>query len=112
MLISFGTYQAQENITYDQALEKKHTSRMVLLKFKISLRVSGKTEIQLSGYSTNGNYRRIWPDSGARKRIIHSESLKDSVFQRCIQKRKQMLDAEWSASVINQNLTRHSLPKK
>jgi len=52
-LISFGAINAQENITYEQALEKAFQQNGTLKKFKINFRISGKTERELLGYSAN-----------------------------------------------------------
>lgn len=110
-LISFGAINAQENITYEQALEKAFQQNGTLKnskliseyqeKLKASYLDIPQTEIgaqigQLQGVETDNTF---------------------SIFQRfsfptVYTKRKKMLDAEWNASVINQNLTKAQLKKE
>lgn len=110
-LISFGMMNAQENITYEQALEKAFqqngalkNSRLISEyqeKLKASYLDIPQTEVsaqigQINGVETDNSF------------FISQRFSFPTVYTR----RKQMLDAEWNASVINQNLTKVQLTKE
>lgn len=110
-LVSFGMISAQENITYEQALEKAFqqngtlkNSRLIAEyqeKLKATYLDIPQTEVsaqigQMNGIETDNSFTVLQRFS----------------FPTVYTKRKQMLDAEWSAGVTAQNLTKTQLTKE
>ncbi|REC45305.1 CusA/CzcA family heavy metal efflux RND transporter [Chryseobacterium pennipullorum] len=111
LLISFGSFQAQEPITYEQALEKAFQQNGTLK----NSRLISEYQQQLKGSYLDIPQLEV---SGALGQIQGEETDNSLVisqkfsFPTVYSKRKQMLDAQWMSGVISQRLTKAQLTKE
>ncbi|VXB14746.1 TolC family protein [Chryseobacterium sp. 8AT] len=110
-LISFGTINAQENITYEQALEKAFQQNRTLKNSKLISEYQEKLKASYLDIPQTEIGAQIGQLQGVETDNTFSISQRFS-FPTVYTKRKKMLDAEWSASVVNQNLTKAQLTKE
>lgn len=110
-LISFGAINAQENITYEQALEKAFQQNGTLKKSKLISEYQEKLKASYLDIPQTEIGAQIGQLQGVETDNTFSISQRFS-FPTVYTKRKKMLDAEWSASVVNQNLTKAQLTKE
>lgn len=110
-LISFGAINAQENITYEQALEKAFQQNGTLKNSKLISEYQEKLKASYLDIPQTEIGAQIGQLQGVETDNTFSISQRFS-FPTVYTKRKQMLDAEWSASVVNQNLTKAQLTKE
>lgn len=111
LLLSFGTYKTQENITYDQALEKAYQQNGTLKNSKLISDYQEKLKasyLNIPQTEITGGFGQIQGEETDNSFGISQRFSFPTVYSR----RKQMLDAEWSASVVNQNLTKTQLTKE
>jgi cobalt-zinc-cadmium resistance protein CzcA len=111
ILISLGSFQAQENITYDQALEKAFQQNGTLKNSKLISEYQEKLKssyLDIPQLEVTGGFGQIQGEETDNSFGISQRFSFPTVYS----KRKQMLDAEWGASVINQNLTKAQLTKE
>lgn len=111
LFISFGSFSAQENITLDQALEIAFQQNGT---FKNSKLISDYQEKLKSSYldipqlEVAGGFGQIQGEETDNSISVSQRFSFPTVYS----KRKQMLDAEWSSSIINQQLTKTQLTKE
>lgn len=110
-LMSFGVANAQENITYEQALEKAFQQNGTLKNSKLISEYQEKLKSTYLDIPQTDISAQIGQINGVETDNSFSISQRFS-FPTVYTKRKQMLDAEWNASVINQNLTKAQLTKE
>lgn len=110
-LISFGAINAQENITYEQALEKAFQQNGTLKNSKLISEYQEKLKASYLDIPQTEIGAQIGQLQGVETDNTFSISQRFS-FPTVYTKRKKMLDAEWNASVINQNLTKAQLKKE
>lgn len=110
-LISFGAINAQENITYEQALEKAFQQNGTLKNSKLISEYQEKLKASYLDIPQTEIGAQIGQLQGVETDNTFSISQRFS-FPTVYTKRKRMLDAEWSASVVNQNLTKAQLTKE
>lgn len=110
-LISFGVANAQENITYEQALEKAFQQNGTLKNSKLISEYQEKLKATYLDIPQTEIGAQIGQLQGVETDNTFSISQRFS-FPTVYTKRKKMLDAEWSASVVNQNLTKAQLTKE
>lgn len=110
-LISFGMVSAQENITYEQALEKAFQQNGTLKNSRLISEYQEKLKATYLDIPQTEVTAQIGQMNGVETDNSFSISQRFS-FPTVYTKRKQMLDAEWNASVINQNLTKAQLAKQ
>lgn len=110
-LISFGVANAQENITYEQALEKAFQQNGTLKNSKLISEYQEKLKASYLDIPQTEIGAQIGQLQGVETDNTFSISQRFS-FPTVYTKRKKMLDAEWSASVVNQNLTKAQLTKE
>lgn len=110
-LISFGAINAQENITYEQALEKAFQQNGTLKNSKLISEYQEKLKASYLDIPQTEIGAQIGQLQGVETDNTFSISQKFS-FPTVYTKRKKMLDAEWNASVMNQNLTKAQLTKE
>lgn len=110
-LISFGMVSAQENITYEQALEKAFQQNGTLKNSRLISEYQEKLKSTYLDIPQTEVSAQIGQMNGVETDNSFSLSQRFS-FPTVYTKRKQMLDAEWNASVINQNLTKAQLAKQ
>ncbi len=110
-LISFGAINAQENITYEQALEKAFLQNGTLKNSKLISEYQEKLKASYLDIPQTEIGAQIGQLQGVETDNTFSISQRFS-FPTVYTKRKKMLDAEWSASVVNQNLTKAQLTKE
>lgn len=110
-LISFGVANAQENITYEQALEKAFQQNGTLKNSKLISEYQEKLKASYLDIPQTEIGAQIGQLQGIETDNTFSISQRFS-FPTVYTKRKKMLDAEWSASVVNQNLTKAQLTKE
>lgn len=110
-LMSFGMINAQENITYEQALEKAFQQNGTLKNSKLISEYQEKLKASYLDIPQTEVSAQIGQINGIETDNSFSISQRFS-FPTVYTKRKQMLDAEWNASVINQNLTKAQLTKE
>lgn len=110
-LISFGVTNAQENITYEQALEKAFQQNGTLKNSKLISEYQEKLKATYLDIPQTEIGAQIGQLQGVETDNTFSISQRFS-FPTVYTKRKKMLDAEWSASVVNQNLTKAQLTKE
>lgn len=110
-LISFGGINAQENITYEQALEKAFQQNGTLKNSKLISEYQEKLKASYLDIPQTEIGAQIGQLQGVETDNTFSISQRFS-FPTVYTKRKKMLDAEWSASVVNQNLTKAQLTKE
>lgn len=110
-LIFFGTINAQENITYEQALEKAFQQNGTLKNSKLISEYQEKLKASYLDIPQTEIGAQIGQLQGVETDNTFSISQRFS-FPTVYTKRKKMLDAEWNASVINQNLTKAQLKKE
>ncbi|MGE8536844.1 MAG: CusA/CzcA family heavy metal efflux RND transporter [Chryseobacterium sp.] len=111
LLISFGSFQAQESITYDQALEKAYQQNGTLKNSKLVSDYQEKLKasyLDIPQMEVTGGFGQIQGEETDNSFGISQRFSFPTVYS----KRKQMLDAEWSAGIINQNLTKTQLTKE
>lgn len=110
-LISFGMMNAQENITYEQALEKAFQQNGTLKNSRLVSEYQEKLKASYLDIPQTEVSTQIGQINGVETDNSFSISQRFS-FPTVYTKRKQMLDAEWNASVINQSLTKAQLTKE
>jgi cobalt-zinc-cadmium resistance protein CzcA len=110
-LMSFGIANAQENITYEQALEKAFQQNGTLKNSKLISEYQEKLKATYLDIPQTEVTAQIGQINGVETDNSFSISQRFS-FPTVYTKRKQMLDAEWNASIINQNLTKAQLTKE
>lgn len=110
-LISFGVANAQENITYEQALEKAFQQNGTLKNSRLISEYQEKLKASYLDIPQTEIGAQIGQLQGVETDNTFSISQRFS-FPTVYTKRKKMLDAEWSASVVNQNLTKAQLTKE
>lgn len=110
-LISFGITDAQENITYEQALEQALQQNGALKNSRLISEYQEKLKATYLAIPQTEVSAQIGQIQGIETDNTFSISQRFS-FPTVYTKRKQMLDAEWNASVINQNLTKAQLTKE
>lgn len=110
-LISFGAINAQENITYEQALEKAFQQNRTLKNSKLISEYQEKLKASYLDIPQTEIGAQMGQLQGVESDNTFSISQRFS-FPTVYTKRKKMLDAEWSASVVNQNLTKAQLTKE
>lgn len=110
-LISFGAINAQENITYEQALEKAFQQNGTLKNSKLISEYQEKLKASYLDIPQTEIGAQIGQLQGVETDNTFSISQRFS-FPTFYTKRKKMLNAEWNASVINQNLTKAQLIKE
>jgi outer membrane protein TolC len=110
-LISFGVANAQENITYEQALEKAFQQNGTLKNSRLISEYQEKLKASYLDIPQTEIGAQIGQLQGIETDNTFSISQRFS-FPTVYTKRKKMLDAEWSASVVNQNLTKAQLTKE
>ncbi|MNU13795.1 Cobalt-zinc-cadmium resistance protein CzcC precursor [compost metagenome] len=110
-LISFGAINAQENITYEQALEKAFQQNGTLKNSKLISEYQEKLKASYLDIPQTEIGAQMGQLQGVETDNTFSISQRFS-FPTVYTKRKKMLDAEWSASVVNQNLTKAQLTKE
>ncbi|AZB28630.1 TolC family protein [Chryseobacterium balustinum] len=110
-LMSFGVANAQENITYEQALEKAFQQNGTLKNSKLISEYQEKLKSTYLDIPQTDISAQIGQINGVETDNSFSISQRFS-FPTVYTKRKQMLDAEWNASIINQNLTKAQLTKE
>lgn len=110
-LISFGAINAQENITYEQALEKAFQQNGTLKNSKLISEYQEKLKASYLDIPQTEIGAQMGQLQGVETDNTFSISQRFS-FPTVYTKRKKMLDAEWNASVINQNLTKAQLKKE
>lgn len=110
-LMSFGIANAQENITYEQALEKAFQQNGTLKNSKLISEYQEKLKATYLDIPQTEVSAQIGQINGVETDNSFSISQRFS-FPTVYTKRKQMLDAEWNASIINQNLTKAQLTKE
>ena len=110
-LISFGAINAQENITYEQALEKAFQQNGTLKNSKLISEYQEKLKASYLDIPQTEIGAQIGQLQGVETDNTFSISQRFN-FPTVYTKRKKMLDAEWSASVVNQNLTKAQLTKE
>lgn len=109
--LSFGSIQAQENITYEQALEKAFQQNGTLKNSKLISEYQEKLKasyLDLPQLEVTGGFGQIQGEETDNSFGISQRFSFPTVYS----KRKQMLDAEWTASLIGQNLTKTQLTKE
>lgn len=110
-LISFGMLNAQQNITLEQALDLafQHNGNIKNSKLISDYQEKLKsTYLDMPQTEINVGFGQI---NGVETDNSFSVSQRLN-FPTVYSKRKKMLDAEWTASVINQNLTKAQLTKQ
>lgn len=110
-LISLGRVNAQENITYEQALEQAFQHNGSLRNSKLVSEYQEKLKasyLDIPQTEVNAGFGQIQGEETDNSFSVTQRFSFPTVYS----KRKQMLDAEWSASVINQNLTKSQLTKQ
>lgn len=110
-LMSFGVANAQENITYEQALEKAFQQNGTLKNSKLISEYQEKLKSTYLDIPQTDISAQIGQINGVETDNSFSISQRFS-FPTVYTKRKQMLDVEWNASIINQNLTKAQLTKE
>lgn len=110
-LISFGMMNAQQNITYEQALEKAFQQNGTLKNSRLVSEYQEKLKASYLDIPQTEISTQIGQINGVETDNSFSLSQRFS-FPTVYTKRKQMLDAEWNASVINQSLTKAQLTKE
>ncbi len=111
ILLSFGNIHAQENITYEQALEKAFQQNGTLKNSKLISEYQDKLKasyLDIPQLEVTGGFGQIQGEETDNSFGISQRFSFPTVYS----KRKQMLDAEWAASVISQNLTKTQLTKE
>ena len=111
LLLSFGGIHAQENITYEQALEKAFQQNGTLKNSKLISEYQDKLKasyLDIPQMEVTGGFGQIQGEETDNSFGISQRFSFPTVYS----KRKQMLDAEWAASVISQNLTKTQLTKE
>ncbi len=111
LLISFGSFHAQENITYEQALEKAYQQNGTIKNSKLISEYQQKLKasyLDIPQLEVTGGFGQIQGEETDNSFGVSQRFSFPTVYS----KRKQMLDAEWTASVINQNLTKTQLTKE
>ncbi|PIF45894.1 cobalt-zinc-cadmium resistance protein CzcA [Chryseobacterium sp. 52] len=111
LLFSFGGITAQESITYEEALEKAYQQNGTLKNSKLISEYQEKLKasyLDLPQLEVAGAIGQI---QGQETDNSFSVSQRFS-FPTVYSKRKQMLDASWTASVMHQNLTKAQLRKE
>ena len=109
--MSLGMVNAQENITYEQALEKAFQQNGTLRSSRLISEYQQKLKATYLDIPQTEISAQIGQINGIETDNSFSISQRFS-FPTVYTKRKQMLDAEWNASVINQNLTKAQLTKE
>ena len=110
-LISFGMLNAQQNITLEQALDLAFQHNGVIKNSKLISDYQEKlksTYLDVPQTEVNVGFGQM---NGVETDNSFSVSQRLN-FPTVYSKRKKMLDAEWTASVINQNLTKAQLTKQ
>lgn len=110
-LISFGMLSAQENITFQQALEKAFQQNGTLKNSKLISEYQEKLKASYLDIPQTEFNAQIGQFNGVETDNSFTISQRIS-FPTVYTKRKDMLDAQWNASVINQNLTKAQLAKE
>ena len=110
-LMSFGIMKSQENITYEQALEKAFQQNGALKNSRLISEYQEKLKSSYLDIPQTEVSAQIGQINGVETDNSFSISQRFS-FPTVYTKRKQMLDAEWNASVISQNLTKAQLTKE
>ena len=109
--ISFGILSAQENITYEQALEKAYQQNGNLKNLKLISEYQEKLKACYFDIQQTDVSAQIGQINGSETDNSFSISQRFS-FPTVYTKRKQVLNAEWNASILNQNLTKAQLTKE
>ena len=110
-LISFGMLSAQENITFEQALEKAFQQNGTVKNSKLISEYQEKLKASYLDIPQTEFNAQIGQFNGVETDNSFTISQRIS-FPTVYTKRKEMLDAQWNASVINQNLTKAQLAKE
>ncbi|ASW73551.1 acriflavine resistance protein B [Chryseobacterium piperi] len=110
-LISFGSLSAQENITYDQALDKAFQQNGTFKNSKLISTYQEKLKasyLDIPQLEVMGGLGQIQGEETDNSISVSQRFSFPTVYS----KRKQMLDAEWMSSVMNQQLTKTQLTKE
>ncbi|MFP3595368.1 CusA/CzcA family heavy metal efflux RND transporter [Chryseobacterium sp. SIMBA_029] len=110
-LISFGSFQAQETITLEQALEKAYQQNGTLKNSKLVSEYQEKLKssyLDIPQLEVTGGFGQIQGEETDNSISVSQRFNFPTVYS----KKKQMLDAEWTAGVINQKLTKTQLTKE
>lgn len=110
-LISFGMLNAQQKITLEQALDLAFQHNGAIKNAKLISDYQEKlksTYLDLPQTEVNVGFGQM---NGVETDNSFSVSQRLN-FPTVYSKRKKMLDAEWTASIINQNLTKAQLTKQ
>lgn len=110
-LISLGRVNAQENITYEQALEQAFQYNGSLRNSKLVSEYQEKLKasyLDIPQTEVNAGFGQIQGEETDNSFSITQRFSFPTVYS----KRKQMLDAEWNTSIMNQNLTKSQLTKQ
>jgi len=110
-LISFGSAQAQETITLEQALEKAYQQNGTLKNSKLVSEYQEKLKssyLDIPQLEVTGGFGQIQGEEADNSISVSQRFNFPTVYS----KKKQMLDAEWTAGLINQKLTKTQLTKE
>ncbi|MDV7695977.1 CusA/CzcA family heavy metal efflux RND transporter [Chryseobacterium soli] len=109
--ISFGSAQAQETITLEQALEKAYQQNGTLKNSKLISEYQEKLKssyLDIPQLEVTGGFGQIQGEETDNSISVSQRFNFPTVYS----KKKQMLDAEWTAGLINQKLTKTQLTKE
>ncbi|WP_292010432.1 CusA/CzcA family heavy metal efflux RND transporter [Chryseobacterium sp.] len=110
-LISFGSFHAQENITFQQALDIAFQNNGNLRNTQLISEYQEKLKssyLDIPQTEITGGFGQIQGEETDNSISITQRISFPTVYSR----RKQMLNAEWNASIINQQLTKAQLTKE
>lgn len=110
-LIISGILSAQENITYEQALEKAFQQNGTLKNSRLLSEYQEKLKESYLDIPQTEITTQIGQMNGVETDNSFSISQRFN-FPTVYTKRKQLLNAEWTASIINQKLTKVQLKKE
>ncbi|WP_153392295.1 CusA/CzcA family heavy metal efflux RND transporter [Chryseobacterium vaccae] len=111
LLLSFGGVSAQETITFEQALEKAYQQNGTLKSSKLMSDYQEKLKasyLDIPQLELSGAVGQIQGQETDNSFTISQRFSFPTVYS----KRKQLLNAEWNASIINQKLTKNQLTKE
>ena len=110
-LILSGIINAQETITYEQALEKAFQQNGTLKNSRLISEYQQRLKESYLDIPQTEFSTQIGQINGMETDNSFSVSQRFS-FPTVYTKRKQLLNAEWNAGIINQNLTKAQLKKE
>lgn len=110
-LILSGIINAQETITYEQALEKAFQQNGTLKNSRLISEYQQRLKESYLDIPQTEFSTQIGQMNGVETDNSFSVSQRFS-FPTVYTKRKQLLNAEWNAGIINQNLTKAQLKKE